>query len=221
MINETEVVVREMVVMSQDLSLVKANRNFLRLFVVLGFLLTLFLAYSVYQIGYAELLVSTKEVLSKAGVWGPILLILIQMIQVIYPIIPGGLTMVVGQIIFGIGWGFVYGFIGITIGSIINFFLARKFGKTFARAFVREETYQKYHDWITKGKRFDYLVAIALLLPGFPDDFLCMVAGLTNMTFRKFLIIYFTCKPLTLFFYGTGGAKVTEWFLTKFFLVGA
>ena len=40
------------------------------------------------------------------------------MIQVIYPIVPGGMTSVIGYLAFGPIWGFVYNFTGIFIGSL-------------------------------------------------------------------------------------------------------
>lgn len=195
------------------------NRSIIRLLTFIGLVLTIMLGFYLYRIGYDVVMVRIQVYLQAIGAWGPIVFILIQLGQVIYPVIPGGLSLVIGQLIFGPVWGFVYSFVGVTMGSIINFFLARKFGKTFVRAFVREETYQKYHVWLTKGKRFEYFLAGAFALPGFPDDFLCMIAGLTNMTFRRFMGIYLIFKPLTLYFYGASGAWLTDWFLSRFFYI--
>lgn len=181
-------------------------------------MLTFFLVLFIYRIGYDELLEEIQSWLIAVGVWGPLLFIVIQLGQVVYPVIPAGITLVVGQLIFGHVFGYLYSFIGVTGGSILNFFLARRFGKTFARAFVSEKTYQKYMAALTKGKRFEYLMATAFALPGFPDDFLCMLAGLTKMTFKRFMIIYLIFKPLTLYLYGAGGAALTNWFMERFFL---
>lgn len=194
---------------------IQTNRTIIRLLTVLGLLLTGFLAWLLYQKGYEELLLQTRAFLERSGPWGPVFFVLIQAGQVIYPVLPGGITLIVAQLLFGTAWGFGYSLIGVTAGSTINFFLARRFGKTFVRAFVSEETYQKYYAWLTKGKRFEVLLATAFFLPGFPDDFLCMVAGLTDMPFRRFLRIYLIFKPFTLFLYGWGGAGLTDWFFTR------
>lgn len=196
------------------------NRNMIRVLTVVGLLLTLFLAIYVYRIGYEEVMADIHRLLIRMGVWGPLLFVILQLTQVVYPVIPGGITLVVGQLIFGPLFGFIYSFIGVTGGSLLNFFLARKFGKTFVRAFVKEETYQKYHAWLTKGKRFEYFMATAFALPGFPDDFLCMIAGLTDMTFKRFMVIYLLFKPVTLYLYGAGGATLTNWFMQRFFPFG-
>lgn len=200
--------------------MIQANRTMIRVLTVIGLIITVALAICIYQIGYTVIMLRIKELLIQIGFWGPFLFILIQLGQVVYPVIPGGITLVVGQLIFGPFWGFVYSLFGVTLGSIINFHLARKFGRTFVKAFVSEETYLKYYGWLTKGKRFEVLLASAFALPGFPDDFLCMIAGLTKMTFKRFMIIYWIFKPATLYLYGAGGATLTDWALRTFFPFG-
>lgn len=202
---------------SQQTDWIRFNRQVIRLFALAGLVFTFFLMISIYRIGYNELLEELQTWLFSAGGWGPLLFIAIQMGQVVYPVIPGGITLVVGSLIFGPIFGYIYSFIGVTGGSILNFLLARKFGKTFARAFVSEKTYQKYYDMLSKGKRFEFTMAAAFALPGFPDDFLCMLAGLTEMTFKRFMTIYLIFKPATLYLYGAGGAVLIEWIVNRFF----
>lgn len=193
--------------------IIEANRNIIRVLTVIGILLSVGLAYYTYQIGYDKILSDTHALILKMGIFGPIIFILLQMSQVIYPILPGGVVLIVSPLLFGNFWGFFLSLFGVTMGSIANFFLARRFGKTFVRAFVQEETYQKYYGILTKGKRFDVFMGIAFAFPGFPDDFLCMLAGVTTMTFNRFMKIYLLTKPLTLFIYGIGGATITDWFM--------
>lgn len=199
---------------------IQTNRTIVQILTLLGLILTVFLAWMIYRTGYEELLTRTRSFLEQSGGWGPLFFILIQISQVIYPILPGGITLIVGQLLFGPLWGFLYSFLGVTVGSILNFFLARRYGKPFVRSFVSEETYIKYYSWLTKGKRFDVLLGLAFFLPGFPDDFLCMLAGLTEMSFRHFLKIYLIFKPFTLFLYGAGGAGVLDWLFTRLLPLG-
>lgn len=196
------------------------NRKMIRILTVVGLLLTFFLALHIYRMGYNVVMEEIHLILIRIGIWGPLLFIVLQLAMVVYPVIPGGITLVVGQLIFGPLMGFLYSFIAVTGGSLLNFYLARTFGKTLVRAFVEEETYQKYYSWITKGKRFEYFLATAFALPGFPDDFLCMIAGLTKMTLRRFMFIYLIFKPITLYLYGAGGATFMNWFVEHFFPFG-
>ncbi len=54
---------------------------------------------------------------------------------------------------------------------------------------------------LDKGRGFDIFLITAFVLPGFPDDFLCMVAGLSKMSFKKFCWITLLSKPATLYLY--------------------
>ena len=41
-----------------------------------------------------------EMLVKESGIWGPLLFVLIQMVQVVIPIIPGGITCGVGVVIF-------------------------------------------------------------------------------------------------------------------------
>ena len=71
--------------------------------------------------------------LGKFGLFAPALFILIQMVQVVIPILPGAIGCLGGVLIFGPVWGFVYNYVGISIGSILAFSLSKYYGKPFVR----------------------------------------------------------------------------------------
>ncbi|MCQ9209488.1 TVP38/TMEM64 family protein [Granulicatella seriolae] len=157
---------------------------------------------------YKKGLFTSKEVLSeymqRAGFWGPPLFILLQILQTVVPIIPGALTSIAGVYIYGEWVGNIYNYIGIIIGSIIAFALARKYGQLFVKSIVSKRTYDRYIGWLDKENRFDYFFIFMMLFPVSPDDFLCMLAALTKMTYKKFIIIILLCKPVTLAAYTYG-----------------
>ena len=139
-----------------------------------------------------------EELIRKGGIWAPVTFILIQMVQVVVPIVPGGITCAVGVVIFGPWYGLLYNYIGIVIGSGINFYLARRYGQCLVKFFVKEETYDKYITWLDKGKKFDKFFAFAIFFPCAPDDVLCMIAGLTKMSWKKFSAIILLGKPASI-----------------------
>ncbi len=137
--------------------------------------------------------------LRQLGIFGPLVFILIQIIQVVIPIIPGGMTSVSGNFVFGTYMGFVYNYIGITIGSIIAFFLARKYGKPFILCFISEKCYNKYMAWTKDVNRFAWILGTLFFLPAAPDDVLCMIAGLTKLSFKQFILIFIPTKAISTF----------------------
>lgn len=136
----------------------------------------------------------------KFGSLGPVVFIFLQIIQVILPIIPGGATSLAGVLLFGSVFGFIYNYIGMIIGSLIVFLLARKFGIKFVKKICDEETVDKYVGYI-HNKKFEKIFIICILLPFFPDDLLCYVAGISKLSFKRFLIILLITKPPSLLFY--------------------
>ena len=132
----------------------------------------------------------------QSSFWGSLLFIVIQIAQVVIAVIPGSfMTCLAGVVFFGPWYGFLYSAVGIIIGSCINFYLARRYGEKFIRLFVSDETYEKTKKKFLTGKNFDVVFTAAILLPCAPDDVLCMLAGLTDMSWRKFLTILFLGRP--------------------------
>lgn len=138
--------------------------------------------------------------------------IIIQAIQVVIPILPAAIGCSVGIIVFGPVWGFVYNYIGICVGSIVAFLLARTFGLPLVRMMVPKKQFDKYYDWLSSGKAFDRLFTVAIFSPVAPDDLLCYLAGLTPMTLRKFTAILLLGKPLAIYLYSIGLTAIVSCF---------
>lgn len=192
-------------------------KKFLNYSSIIGIVLTIFLTLFCLE---KQIFTSPEELrayLMQFELFAPLLFMIIQISQVVFPIIPGGLTCVAGVICFGPVWGFIYNYISICIGSCINFLLVRTFGKPLIRALSSPKTYDKYIGWLDKGEHFETLFAIAIFLPVAPDDFLCMLAGLTNMTLKKFISILVFCKPPSILLYSMGLTTLLSQF-TKFFI---
>jgi uncharacterized membrane protein YdjX (TVP38/TMEM64 family) len=128
-----------------------------------------------------------KRLILSYGAYSPLAYILLQVAQVIVAPIPGGAIEFLGGYLFGVNAGFVYSMIGLILGAMVAFGLARVFEKVAVERFVSPET----------RKKFDYLVGhegvilsfLLFLIPGFPKDALCYILGLTPMHWGIFLLI--------------------------------
>ena len=130
----------------------------------------------------------------------------------VVPIIPGALTSVAGVFIYGHIIGTIYNYIGIVIGCAIIFHLARMYGPKFVQSMVSQKTYDKYIGWLNEGKRFDRFFIFMMIWPISPADFICMLAGLTKMTFKRYMTIIILCKPITLVIYTYGLSYIIDYF---------
>ena len=156
---------------------------------------------------------SMEAFLKPLGLWAPLLFVVIQAVQVVLPILPGSIGCMVGVMIWGPVGGFVLNYLGICTGSVWAFLLSRKYGQPLVRSIASEKVYDRYIGWLDKGKKFDKCFALAIFFPVAPDDFLCYLAGLTNMTLKKFAAIIFLGKPLSIAFYSMGLYAAFNWIL--------
>lgn len=138
------------------------------------------------------------------GFWGPLIVCILTISQVIIPVLPGGIGLLPGTLLYGPWIGFLINYIGVVLGSIVAFLLARIYGMKIIYRFFSPKMIEKYEKWLTYQKQFDRFFTVAIFLPIAPDDFLCYLAGTTKMSLKKFVIIILLGKPLALIFYTFG-----------------
>ena len=138
------------------------------------------------------------------GWWAPSVFVLFQAVQVIVPILPGGIGCLAGAVLFGPWLGFLYNYLGICFGSLAAFAVARHCGRPLLEKMFSPKLLVKYQKWTGKGSHFNRWFALAIFSPVAPDDFLCYLAGTTAMEWRTFTAIIFTCKPFAIAAYSTG-----------------
>ena len=108
------------------------------------------------------------------------------------------------MLLFGPVWGFVYNYVGICIGSLLAFAVARNCGKPLLSLLFSEKTIQRYSHWAEEKDRFARLFALAIFLPVAPDDFLCYLAGTTEMSWGRYTAIILLGKPFAIALYSLG-----------------
>lgn len=120
------------------------------------------------------------------GPYGPAGIIAGQIAQVLIMPIPP-VTAVVSGILYGPWLGTLYSLIGVSIGSIIGLVLARRYGRPFVEAMVSDELMDRFDEFTEKT---GYLpIIIVYVLPGFPDDVIVLLVGLTTLDLRWLALI--------------------------------
>lgn len=194
---------------------VQYSRRIIQCISIIGILATIVGVYFLLTSGILSNPKTLESLLGGSAILGPILFILIQIIQVVIPIIPGGVSTAVGVLVFGPVWGFIYNYLGIVIGSIIIFLLGRCYGKPFILSFVSNKTYEKYSQWLNNDKRFERLFTLAIFSPVSPADALCLIAGLSKLSLKRFSTIIILAKPASIFLYSLllvhGGDTLSSW----------
>ncbi len=135
-----------------------------------------------------------KSFILDSGVWGVLIFIGLTVFQVVVLPIPEAVTILLGVAIYGATWSFVLSVIGTLIGSLISFMLGRVFGRRLCNWMFGEQNTDKYAEILNEKGRF--LFIIMLLFPAFPDDMLCMIAGITSMSYAYFTVICLVTRPV-------------------------
>lgn len=125
-----------------------------------------------------------RKIVESGGIFSFVIFIVLQILQTTVLQLPAFLVTLAGTIAFGRWTAFFLSYIAIVVGSLIMFWIGRKAGRKFLNWLVGEEDADKWIKKMTNGK---YLFFLMMIFPLFPDDVLCLVAGLTNMSFGFFL----------------------------------
>lgn len=128
-----------------------------------------------------------KMFITSFGPFAAVVFILIQIAQVVFAPVPGEITGFVGGLLFGNVKGLILSTIGLTLGSLLAFAIARVFGMKFVERVVKKEYIDKFNNFIThKGLNITFIL---FLLPGFPKDSLCYLLGLSRIRLVDFIFM--------------------------------
>jgi uncharacterized membrane protein YdjX (TVP38/TMEM64 family) len=168
------------------------------------------LAYAIGVVGFYFLWKTGKieEFVKWAGVFGPIAFVFITALKSVFPIIPGEVLAVLGVLLFGPIFGLTYTLIGLTIGSIVAFSLAKEYGQPFVEFAVGKERFEKVHG--LTGDRTLFTFFLIYLLPGTPDDVVTYIGGLTGLSLHTFILVVFFGRLPTYILYILAGTSLLD-----------
>lgn len=177
--------------MKKTSDVIKTNR--IKIIAVILFL-AVTAAITVLAVPYCKLiatpdgLTAAKEKLLEKGIWGPVVFLLLTVVQVIIAFIPGGPVEILGGVLFGPLAGTVICMIGFFAGTISVYALVRKFGKPLVNAFVSDEHLGRFA-FLKKEEKLELITFIMFLIPGVPKDALTYFIPLTNINGKRFCIL--------------------------------
>jgi len=161
---------------------------------------------------YFETRESVRNWVRSFGVWAPLVFFALQFVQVIISPIPGSVTTIAGGMLFGFFYGFVLSLAAVFLGSIAAFLLGKSFGRPLVERIAGKSVVDKYMTSVSSRQRI--VLIMMFLLPFFPDDLLCLIAGLSAMRLPQFSLIVILTRPWGLLFSalaGSGLLKMTWW----------
>lgn len=130
--------------------------------------------------------VALEKKVTEFGIWGPLVLIIVSFIDVLIAPFPGGVSPAVAGFLYGSFWGIVIVYIGNVLGANVTFWIARIWGEKFFLLFIKKSKLEKFQEMINHRQTFFW---VAYFLPILPYDYLNIAIGLSEIPWRKFLLL--------------------------------
>ncbi|HXF58871.1 MAG TPA: VTT domain-containing protein [Candidatus Saccharimonadales bacterium] len=122
----------------------------------------------------------------SAGLWGPLLLLGLQIAQILIAPIPGVFVPILAGMLYGPVLGVAIATVGTALGSAAAFAIGRRAGLPLLRRWVGEKHVARAQA-LMGGKRW-LALALIFLLPFTPSDAICFVAGLIGIRTSRFIL---------------------------------
>jgi uncharacterized membrane protein YdjX (TVP38/TMEM64 family) len=126
-----------------------------------------------------------SEWVAQFKLFGPIVLVLIMVVQMFLFVVPNVFVMIVAIISYGPVWGSVISFLGVFCSSSVGYLIGRYFGPVTVHKLMSEKTKVKIADFI----RNYGIAAIAITrISSLSNDSLSIVAGLLRMKYSRYIL---------------------------------
>ena len=152
--------------------------------------------WGLYQSGFFAACTSQQalqDYIARRAPYAQLWFFVLQLLSVVLAPIPSNITALAGGVLFGMWTAFLLTWAAVFLGSLLVFWLARVLGRSFADRVVSRRLSEKYQS-VIRSKTTVFQV-LAFLFPYFPDDVLCILAGVTDISFRRFALIVLVTRP--------------------------
>lgn len=162
-----------------------------------------------------------ESYIDRCAPWSYLVFFAVQTASVVIAPIPSNLTAAAGAILFGLWPAFLLTWGAVMLGSVVVFALARVLGQDFVTGVVSRNMSERYLDLIRRKR--DVFLLLAFLLPFFPDDILCILSGLTDISFRRFVLLVLLARPWGLLVacgVGSSAVSIPMWAMAALGVLG-
>lgn len=126
----------------------------------------------------------TRQWVSQFGVWGPVVILVVMVLQMFLFIVPNILLILICILSYGPIWGGLLAWSGIFLASTVGYFIGSKLSPVIVDKLVSAKTQNKLQDFIS---RYGMKAIFVLRISSLSNDGLSLVAGLLKMQYRRFI----------------------------------
>lgn len=126
-----------------------------------------------------------KQWVAQFRLGGPVVIILLMVVQMFLFVIPNVFVMMVAIIMYGPVWGAVISFLGVFSSSSVGYIIGKYLGPVTVRKLMSDKVQKKTTEFIQNYG----VAAIAITrISSLSNDSLSIVAGLLKMSYRKYIL---------------------------------
>ena len=127
-----------------------------------------------------------EEWVNGFGAWGPVVIMLLMIMQTILAFIPSVIIMVVTVLAFGPLWGGVLTWAGLLLSATVAFAIGRALGPVTVDKIIGESTEKEVEGFVHEYGV--WAIIAARVSPALSTDAVSLVAGLAEMGYGRFIL---------------------------------
>lgn len=156
--------------------------------VVIAVFLTLALAVAKPLLGTVSSPEDFRDWVASKGIPGIFAFAALNILQVIFAVIPGGPFSIAAGYAFGTWRGILICDLAVTFGSCMVFLLVKKFGTRFTKYLISIDKLEKAK-FLQSEKRLSAVLLLIFLIPGSPKDVITYAVGFTKLPLKHWIWI--------------------------------
>ena len=144
-----------------------------------------------------------EQIVGYMGDFGFLIGFLFVFLESFIPLVPVGVIVGINMLTFGKVFGFLISYAAVILGCTSCFFLFRYLFKDKFIHWFSKKNQKKINKWMDKLTNIDFNTLVVLLAFPITPAFLVNIAGgLSDISYKKYLIAMLIGKPAMLIFYG-------------------
>lgn len=136
-----------------------------------------------------------KDLLQKYNSAARLIYFIICFLHPILLPLPEAFTVSMGSAMFGSLTSLCLSFTGSVFGIVVMYFIAKVGGQKLVLKIVKEHRLRRYQEYV--GKNETTILALLFIIPVLPDEIICVGAGISGVSFKRFLVIATISKLIT------------------------
>ena len=161
-----------------------------------------------------------QDFLTSIGIWGGLLGILLIIVESILPCLPLCVFITLVFLTFGNTIGFFICWIATVIGCLLSFTICKKLNEWMHKHIKKSKYSKKVDDMMMYlGNLSVSSLAMLVAIPFTPAFVVNIAAGLSDISYKKYLVSMIIGKAFMVYFWGYLGVNLIECFTQPIYLV--